>query len=123
MVFQLWADVQLYLMKWWHWQHWWRCNAIQELQALSDIAFSANFESDDDEEGGRWGGKYVNDNEMFLSDFRAPQGQGAQIIISLKGPVTTMMNTTTLPKLSNISLSGNFQKSTKQIGQKYIYKI
>ena len=52
MVFQLWADVQLYLMKWWHWQHWWRCNAIQELQTLSDIAFSANFESDDDEEGG-----------------------------------------------------------------------
>ena len=52
MVFKLWADVQLYLMKWWHWQHWWRCNAIQELQALSDIAFSANFESDNDEEGG-----------------------------------------------------------------------
>ena len=52
MVFQLWADVQLYLMKWWHWQHWWRCNAIQELQILSDIASSAKFETDhDDEEG------------------------------------------------------------------------
>ena len=52
---------------------------------------------------------------MFLSDFRALQGQGAQII--------SLMYPTTLPKLSNISLSGNFQKSTEQIGQKYIYKI
>ena len=112
--FQLWAHFQLSLMNWWHWQLWWRCNAIQELQTLSNIASSANFESDDDDDEGE------EENKMLLSGFRVAQGQGC--LLSLKGPVTKMMNAMTLPKRSNNSLCDNFQKSTKQIGdcQRYI---
>ena len=66
----------------WHGQRQWRCNAIQELQTLSDIASSANFETDDDDD--------AVEEEMLMKNKSLVRFRGAQC--QAKGIVRKMMN-------------------------------